>query len=93
MHITRRDAPWVWGYHPVAFGLYHEWYHNAKPMAISNITLKYLRIDPQLRERRRRQWNDPVTWPLWLGAAAVAFVTVPAVIAFRRRERAVNVPS
>ena len=93
LEIARRDTPWIWGYHPVDFGLYHEWFHNAKPMAISNNTLKYKKIDPQLRERRRREWNEPTTWPLWLGAAALVLVTVPAVVTFRRREREVITPS
>ena len=91
--IARRDAPWIWGYHPVQFGLYHEWYRNAKPMAISMNTLKYKKIDPQLRERRRSEWNEPTSWPLWLGAAVLALTTLPAMVAFRRREREVNAPS
>ena len=62
-------------------------------MAISKNTLKYKKIDPQLRERRRLEWNEPTSWPLWLAAAALVFTTVPAVIAFRRREREVNAPS
>jgi ABC-type transport system substrate-binding protein len=84
--IVRRDAPWIWGFHPQAFGLYHGWLSNAKPNLMANNTLKYLRLDPARRERARRQWNEPVLWPL----AAVGLVFVlgawPAAWAYWRRE-------
>ena len=51
--IAREDAPWIWGMHPVGYGLYHEWFHNAKPMRFGRNTLKYKRIDAQLRRERR----------------------------------------
>ncbi|MGD8843485.1 MAG: ABC transporter substrate-binding protein, partial [Gammaproteobacteria bacterium] len=84
--ILRHDAPWVFGYHPKAFSLYHQWYGNAKPNLMANNTLKYRRIDPQLREQRRRAWNRPVLWPLGLLFLALVLVIVPAVIAYRRHE-------
>ena len=61
--IAREDAPWIWGLHPVGYGLYHEWLHNTKPMHFGRNTLKYKRIDSQLREERRLAWNQPVTTP------------------------------
>jgi hypothetical protein len=35
----------------------------------------------------RREWNQPVVWPLALGAGLVVLSLVPAVVTFRRRER------
>ena len=61
--IARHDAPWIWGSHPKSFSLHHAWYGNAKPNLMANNTLKYKRIDPQLRAQGRRQWNRPVLWP------------------------------
>jgi ABC-type transport system substrate-binding protein len=86
LEIVRRDAPWVWGFYPKAFGLYHGWLANAKPNLMANNGLKYLRLDPALRERRRREWNEPVLWPLWLGLACLVGVLTPAAISYWRRE-------
>ncbi len=85
--IVRRDAPWVWGLHPKAFGLLHSWYTNAKPNQIANNTLKYKRVDPELRAELRAQWNRPVLWPIVLLLVIFVISIVPAVQAFRRRER------
>lgn len=86
--IVRRDAPWVWGYYPRQFALYHAWYHNAKPNLMANNGLKYIRIDPVLRERSRDQWNHPVLWPLGVLLGLLVLVVAPAVVVYRRRERA-----
>ncbi|MEJ2576885.1 MAG: ABC transporter substrate-binding protein [Gammaproteobacteria bacterium] len=87
LEILRRDAPWVWGFYPKAFGLQHAWYHNTKPHLMANNTLKYRRIDAGLRARKRRAWNEPVTWPLYLLGAVLAGSLVPALVGVRRRER------
>jgi len=87
LEIVRRDAPWIFAYHPKSFGLRHGWVHNVKPNLMANNTLKYRRIDPALRADKRRAWNDPVLWPIGLGVAAMIAVIAPAVIAWRRRER------
>lgn len=85
--IARRDGPWVWGYHPKAFSLHHGWLSNLKPNDMANNTLKYRRLDPQLRQRLREEWNQPVLWPLWLGAGMLALAVLPAILGYRRRER------
>jgi oligopeptide transport system substrate-binding protein len=92
LEIARRDAPWAWGVNPKQFLLEHSWMHNAKPNNMANNTVKYLRLDPALRERRRAEWNQPVVWPLALSAAVVLLSLVPAAVAWRRRERAVARP-
>jgi ABC-type transport system substrate-binding protein len=87
--IARQDAPWMWGFHPVGYGLYHAWYHNAKPMAFGGNTLKYKRIDPALREQQRAAWNQPVTAPLWIALGLFVLGTIPATISIYRRQRGV----
>jgi len=84
--ILRHDAPWVFGFHPKQFVLYHDWYYNAKTNLMANNGLKYRRIDPQLREQKRRAWNQPVVWPLGLLLLLLVVVTLPAVLAYRRHE-------
>ncbi|WP_347987157.1 ABC transporter substrate-binding protein [Methylomonas sp. AM2-LC] len=83
--IVREDVPWLFGYYPKEFALYHAWYKNLKPGKLINNRLKYIRIDPALREAERHQWNQPLFWPLLLIAAAMAVVIYPAIRAYRRR--------
>jgi len=87
VEILRHDAPWVWGFFPKAFSLYHAWYHNVKPNLMANNTLKYKRLDPQLRDVQRRLWNPPIVWPLVLLLVVLVLSAVPAVALYRRRER------
>ncbi|MDP2690419.1 MAG: ABC transporter substrate-binding protein, partial [Deltaproteobacteria bacterium] len=83
--IIQRDAPWAWGYHPVAFGLYHGWVGNVKSNAMANNTMKYLRIDAAQRESLRSGWNRPNYWPLAILAAVIALSALPAVMAIRKK--------
>lgn len=89
VEILRRDAPWVWGYHPTAYSLYHQWYGNAKPNLMARNTLKYKTIDAETRAAKREQWNKPVVWPIVLVALVLALSTVPAWRTYRARQRAV----
>ncbi len=83
--ILRRDAPWVFGVNPKSFSLFHSWYHNIKPNLMANNRLKYTRLDVRQREIKRRQWNQPVLWPLLLLLMLLALALYPAVRAYRRR--------
>jgi ABC-type oligopeptide transport system substrate-binding subunit len=85
--ILQRDAPWVFTYHPVDFGLYHQWVRNAKPSNMANNTLKYLSVDSTLREDDRQEWNRPVLWPIATVLALLFVFTIPATITIWRRER------
>lgn len=87
VNILRHDAPWLWGYHPKDYGLYHSWYGNVKPNRLSNNNLKYFQIDASLREQKRREWNKPVLWPITVGLVALFAGLMPAVIVYRRKER------
>lgn len=85
--IIQDDAPWIFGFHPKSYTLSQSWLHNRKPTDVGNNILKYQRIDVAERERRRREWNDPVLWPLAVGALLLLSVLLPAWISYRRRER------
>ena len=88
VRIAQRDAPWLWGLHPKSFSLYHSWLHNVQPNQMANNTLKYRRLDPQLREQKRAEWNKPVIWPLITILVLLLLLLLPAVFAYRRREHA-----
>jgi ABC-type transport system substrate-binding protein len=91
--LYRRDAPWVGGFHPVSYGLSHAWMLNGKPNNMARNNLKYLRVDVAQRAAYRREWNQPVLWPLALLVLALAAAAVPAVRSYRRRERMAAKPA
>lgn len=85
--LIQRDAPWVFTFHPVSFGLSHQWVKNSKPNALGGGTLKYLRVDANRRTENRQAWNRPVVWPLWMCLGVFILGTIPAVITIWKRER------
>ena len=87
VRIVQNDAPWVFGFHPKEYVLHHAWLKNDKPNTMAGNTLKYLRVDAELRAAKRREWNRPVLWPIGLIAALLAAMAASAFISYRRRER------
>ncbi|MEE8423061.1 MAG: ABC transporter substrate-binding protein [Thermodesulfobacteriota bacterium] len=85
--ILQKDAPWAWGFHPVAFGLRHGWVGNSKPNQMANNSMKYIKIDPIKREEKRREWNNPNLWPVAITIALLVIGSLPAVISVRRRNK------
>jgi ABC-type oligopeptide transport system substrate-binding subunit len=86
VEILRRDSPWLWGYHPKNYVLQHSWLHNVKSNIMANNKLKYWRVDAGQRDQLRREWNRPVLWPLWWGAAVLLVFGVGMWRALRKRE-------
>ena len=85
--VLQEDAPWIFGFHPKSYTLGHVWLHNRKPNDVANNILKYQRIDVAERQKRRHEWNAPVLWPLAVIVLVLVALVVPAVLAYRRRER------
>ena len=88
MTILQEDSPWVWGFHPKDYSLHHAWLMNRKPGKVGNNTLKYQRVDANLRQTLRDRWNRPIVWPLGLLAGLLLLVALPAFLGHRRREAA-----
>jgi ABC-type transport system substrate-binding protein len=88
LETLRRDAPWMWGYHPKNYVLQHGWLHNVKSNIMANNKLKYWRVDVGQRDALRREWNQPALWPLWLSMMAVFFFGAWMWRALRQREDA-----
>jgi hypothetical protein len=86
--ILRHDSPWLFGYHPMKFALYHDWYRNLAPNLMARNRTKYQRIDASRRAELRSQWNRPVYWPLLLGVLVVVLAVLPAWLSYRKRQRA-----
>jgi len=87
--IAQEDAPWVWGFHPKSLALYHEWFQNVYPHAMSDDTLKYKRINATLRSQKQEEWNQPVVLPLVLIFLFPFLMAYPLYRAYQGRQRAV----
>jgi len=84
--IATDDSPWIWGYHPKQFSLFHAWNKNVKPNLMANNTIKYRRIDPQLRNELQQQWNKPILWPIWILVAFFILLLLPAWLMYQRKK-------
>ncbi len=87
IEIVRRDAPWLWGFHPKSYSLYHDWYGIAKPNLMARNTLKYKTIDAPSRARMRQIWNQPIVWPVVVFFIVLLVSVVPAYMTYRKRQR------
>jgi ABC-type transport system substrate-binding protein len=85
--ILRRDSPVAFGFFPKSYSLYHQWLGNVKPNLMANNTLKYRRLDPELRATQCQAWNRPILWPLGVLALGLVLGALPAWRMARRRER------
>ncbi len=85
--IVRHDAPWVWGMHFDTFTLAQTWVSQVKTNTISSSTLKYLGINPALRQQLRLQWNHPVFWPLAIVLLLLVLLVLPLFLAYRSKEQ------
>ena len=85
--LLQQDAPWSFTYHPVTFGLSHQWLKNSKPSSLGGGTFKYVRIDAKQRTEMRQEWNQPVLWPLWACITFLILSSIPAIITIWKRER------
>ena len=85
--VIRHDSPWIFGFHPKNFSLYHSWYSNLKPNLMANNRLKYTRLDLESRAEKRKLWNHPVLWPFAIGIILLlSIITVLMISRYKKRE-------
>ncbi len=85
--IIREDAPWVWGFHPKQFSLYHGWNKNVKPNLMANNTTKYRRVDIEQRSKLQQTWNRPILWPIILFIFIGVLLVLPAWISYQNKKQ------
>jgi len=85
--ILERERPWIELFHPESYGLYQPWMANVKPLGMSFSTLKYRDVDPELRARLRREWNEPVLWPAYALTILAVIVVIPGIVTFFRERQ------
>ncbi len=86
LDIVEYDAPWAWGFFPKNLALSQEWVSNNKPNAVAHNTLKYLKIDKNLRIQKQNQWNKPMLWPLFVLLLVIIIIITPVVIGYWQRQ-------
>lgn len=88
VEIYREEAVWLFAYYPKDIYLSNPWVSNTKRHGISKATLKYINIDDEMRQLKRAEWNQPITWPLFAGAVLMIGLVLPGITAYRRRQNA-----
>jgi len=86
-NLLRNDSPWLWGYHPQDFTLFHKWYYNIKPNLMAHNTLMYKRIDADKRAKLRKQWNKPIFWPIIVFLFILVGLLYPAIKMYSAKEK------
>ncbi len=86
LKMVREDSPWLWGFHPKSLVLSHHWNRVSKPNEIANNTLKYAKLDPEMRAKERLAWNQPRWWPLGVMVGLLGVSFLPVVRRYRREE-------
>lgn len=85
IQILQRDTPWIWGFYPKSFVLYQGWTRVTKPSTVINNNLKYFNIYPEIREKSRRLWNQPLLWPLTVFIVFLVFVVLFGFFRYRHQ--------
>jgi ABC-type oligopeptide transport system substrate-binding subunit len=87
LDVLHQDSPWIWGYYPLDFDLYHDWYCNIYPNALAYNTAKYVRLDTAARQAYIREYNTPRWQPVAIFLAVLVALMIPAVRAAARHFR------
>lgn len=84
--ILTEEAPVVFTSHTVSFVLSQPWLHPLPSNAMLSLGpgLKYASLDPELREKKRREWNRAPLWPTILVVALILSATGYAIHWARR---------
>ncbi len=80
--LLEQERPWIELFHPEQYALFQGWMKYVKPVGISTPVTKYYDLDPDLRAEKRREWNQPVMWPLGVLIALLVLVLIPGIRTF-----------
>lgn len=67
--------------------LQHGWVANVKPSGLSIPNFQYLDIDAQKRARLRREWNEPIVWPLYVLVVLAIAILIPGIRTYLRERQ------
>lgn len=81
--IVQKEAPWSFGYFPRSYQLTQEWVSNDIPNAVANNTLKYINLNTKLRDKKIKDWNKAMIWPILIIVMLLFLSIVPFVVRYR----------
>jgi oligopeptide transport system substrate-binding protein len=85
--ILEYERPWIELFHPEDYALTHGWMSHVRPPGLGIPTVKYHDIEPKLRARQRRAWNEPILWPAFALVLAFLLVIAPGIMTYYRERQ------
>lgn len=86
--VLQADAPWIWGFHPEDYLLKQDWIYNISVNEMVRGSMKYYRVDPELRAVQRNAWNKANYWPIALVILLLLLLILPLAISYWHKEHA-----
>ncbi len=85
--ISQQDAPAIWLFYPRSYRILQPWVGPVISQGIANNTLKYVSLNPSMRQTLQRAWNKPTIWPLLITLGGMILAVFMACYAYRRRQQ------
>ncbi len=85
--IIQENCPFIPTLHSVNFIIYHSWLKNVKPHPQAEAEYEYYRVDRKLRDVKRKEWNEPIVWPVFVMLLGGVVFLVPAILTIKKERR------
>lgn len=85
INILNEELPWIYGFYPKSFALYHAWTDPSKPSGLVHNSLKYVSVNPALRAEQQENWNKPILWPTWIIVLILLLMILPAILFYFKK--------
>ena len=86
INIMQDELPMLYGWSEEFGGAYHQWVGNGKPSNIVRDNIPYMKVDPELRIAKIKEWNQAIVWPLFALPLILLMLSWPAWKAWRKRQ-------
>jgi oligopeptide transport system substrate-binding protein len=83
--LLQQDIPWFSQLYPLTFSINNAWVAPFKPSDMIRNGLKYQKIDPIERAKKRQEWNAPVLWPFLVFGIILILLIVPVIIGYYQK--------
>lgn len=81
------ESPFIPVYHTVQFIMYHSWLKNVKPHPQAENEFEFYRVNKEERAAKRKEWNKPTIWPIFIIVFGFIIFLVPAIVTIRKERR------
>lgn len=87
LEIIQKDSPWIWGFHPKSFSLSHKWVENVESNLMANNTLKYKRINDEIRYKSINLWNKANFTLLYILFFIISIFIFSVILMIRKKDK------